>query len=181
MDLQDQRMQCLKMAFDLHGNPDTVLAAAQRMLDFVTGSSSQTSATEDTTAPIASEFVAPAAVAAVVVADAMIDDAPAAALVAAEASVADPIAACGTALVMPEGGNLEDAVTADVAAVEAVAEATEAAAMDASVAEAPSAEPEAIAADGMVEIADDMAVEAAPVAEAETIEAEAAEIVEVVG
>ena len=34
MDLHEQRMQCLKMAFDLGGKPEAVLSAAQQLLDF---------------------------------------------------------------------------------------------------------------------------------------------------
>ena len=36
MDLQEHRMQCLRMAFELGGKPDAVIAAAQKMVDFVT-------------------------------------------------------------------------------------------------------------------------------------------------
>ena len=37
MDLQDTRMQCLRMAAELSGKVDAVIAAAQRMFDFVKG------------------------------------------------------------------------------------------------------------------------------------------------
>jgi hypothetical protein len=105
MDLHDQRMQCLKMAFELGGKPDAVLTAAQQLLDFVTGPNQPD------------------------VADAaglLIDQAPGTAPIDA---VPDPIAACGTALLLPEGGELADAMpTADVSviAAESVAAALEA-------------------------------------------------------
>ena len=101
MDLHEQRMQCLKMAFDLGGKPEAVLSAAQQLLDFVSGP-----------LPTIEETA---------VADEPVTDAP----VAAE-PVPDPIAACGTALVMQEGGELADAVaTGD--ALPLVAEPEEAA------------------------------------------------------
>ena len=37
MDLEDKRMQCLRMAVELGGNVDAVIAAAQRMFDFIKG------------------------------------------------------------------------------------------------------------------------------------------------
>lgn len=85
MELHEQRLQCLKMAFELGGKPDAVLSAAQQLFEFVTGSrgtstiemlEEQTNSTEKS------------------------DDVP-----------PDTIAACGTALVMQESGDLADAVT----------------------------------------------------------------------
>ena len=35
MDLQQQRMECLKMAFELGGKTDPIVGAAQQLLDFV--------------------------------------------------------------------------------------------------------------------------------------------------
>jgi hypothetical protein len=80
MDLHDQRMQCLKMAFELGGKPETVLSAAQQLLDFLSGPAAE----------VASPSIAEVR--------------------GAEETVPDPIAACGTALVMQEGGELADAV-----------------------------------------------------------------------
>lgn len=125
MDLQDQRMQCLKMAFELGGNPDAVLSAAQRMMDFIAGRGAEVAN------PLAD------ALPATVAADGATAEVPPAEPVDADHSGGseDAIAACGTALVMPEGGTLEDAVaavepTADVAPPEPVAEALADAASD---------------------------------------------------
>ena len=105
MDLQDQRMQCLKMAFELGGDTERVLAAAQRMLDFVAGTAQPAvtaaePASPEPTAEPASVMEARPEAPAEAVAEAVDAEA-----VAAEV-VADPIAACGTALVMPESGSL---------------------------------------------------------------------------
>lgn len=91
MDLHDQRMQCLKMAFELGGKPEAVLSAAQQLLDFLSGPAAE----------VASSSIAEVR--------------------GAEETVPDPIAACGTALVMQEGGELADAV-ATAEAPEAVVE-----------------------------------------------------------
>ena len=117
MDPQDQRMQCLKMAVELGGNTDTVMSAAQRMLEFVTGDfqpASQTSTTS--TVPVAATVPA---------VDAATPEPEVPTVIAAEpeaheAVVVDPISACGTALVMPEGGNLADAIPSPDAAPTAV-------------------------------------------------------------
>jgi hypothetical protein len=37
MDQQDLRLQCLKMAFELGGNTEAVISAAQRMFNFIAG------------------------------------------------------------------------------------------------------------------------------------------------
>ena len=100
MDLQEQRMQCLKMAFELGGKPEPILSAAQQLMDFITGK------------PQPEMLVAadpPAETVQVVM-----PEQEAAPEAAPEAVIADPIAACGTALVMPAGGELADAIpTAD--------------------------------------------------------------------
>lgn len=100
MDLHEQRMQCLKMAFDLGGKPEAVLSAAQQLLDFVTGPVPTVEAKNDAHEPVTEAPVA-------------------------EETVPDPIAACGTVLVMQEGGELADAVaTGDLLPAAAEAEET---------------------------------------------------------
>ena len=141
MDLQDQRMQCLKMAFELGGDTERVLTAAQRMLDFVAGAAQPAVTVAEPASPepaaepasvMEEKPEAPAAaVAETVVAEAVITEA-----VAADV-VADPIAACGTALVMPESGNLADALPSPET-VEAVADPAPAA--ETTVETAPAAE-----------------------------------------
>ena len=37
MDLQQQRMECLKMAFELGGKTDPIVGAAQQLFEFVAG------------------------------------------------------------------------------------------------------------------------------------------------
>jgi hypothetical protein len=101
MDLHEQRMQCLKMAFDLGGKPEAVLSAAQQLLDFLSGPVPTVETKADAEEPVTEALVA-------------------------EETVPDPIAACGTVLVMQEGGELADAVaTGDP--LPAAAEAEEAA------------------------------------------------------
>jgi hypothetical protein len=85
MDLHEQRMQCLKMAFDLGGKPEAVLSAAQQLLDFISGPLPTVQAQANVEEPVTEALVA-------------------------EETVPDPIAACGTVLVMQEGGELADAV-----------------------------------------------------------------------
>ena len=106
MDLQDKRMQCLRMAAELGGNVDAVMAAAQRMFDFVEGAEpaapAYSPATKSSPEPIA--VAEPQAEVATAQAGAIAEAA------TSEPLVADPIAACGTALVMPESGNLAEAV-----------------------------------------------------------------------
>lgn len=87
MDAQETRMQCLKMAMELGGKPDAILSAAEQILNFVTGAKP---ATND---PAIEKHVIEAPVVAV-----------------PEATIVDTIAACGTALEIPDGGNLADAV-----------------------------------------------------------------------
>jgi hypothetical protein len=85
MEQHDQRMECLRMAFELGGKAEPVVLAAQQLLDFVAGRPAVAESRAEP-AQSAAEQQEPAK---------PIDDA---------------IAACGTALVMPEGGGLEDAV-----------------------------------------------------------------------
>ena len=106
MDLQDTRMQCLRMAAELGGKVDAVIAAAQRMFNFVKGAEQAAPAE----APTANNSPEPIAVAEP---QAEVTTAQAGAIAEAATSeplIADPIAACGTALVMPESGNLAEAL-----------------------------------------------------------------------
>ncbi|KAI93319.1 hypothetical protein T281_17405 [Rhodomicrobium udaipurense JA643] len=124
MDLQDKRMQCLRMAAELGGNVDAVIAAAQRMFDFVRGTEPAAPAcspvTNGSPEPIA--VAEPQAEVATAQAGAIAEAA------TSEPAVADPIAACGTVLVLPESGNLAEAlpspeaVTAAEVRVEVAAE-----------------------------------------------------------
>ena len=41
MDLQQQRMECLKMAFELGGKTDPIVSAAQQLFEFVAGKQAQ--------------------------------------------------------------------------------------------------------------------------------------------
>jgi hypothetical protein len=138
MDLHEQRMQCLKMAFELGGKPESILSAAQQLIDFVNGNSRP-----EIAAVAVPEIVQPTI----------------AEPETASEPLPDPIAACGTALVMPESGELADAVpmvdTSAIAA-EPQAPAVEAAPADANLtppedaasspeASAPAMEPEAAA------------------------------------
>ena len=86
MEQHDRRMECLRMAFELGGKADPVVSAAQQLLDFVAGPPSAVQPAQVATTEGAAEEQESARPA---------DDA---------------IAACGTVLVMPEGGGLEDAV-----------------------------------------------------------------------
>lgn len=96
MQIQDHRMQCLRMAFDLGGNPDAVLAAAERLLQFATGPQPATVAIADNPTALPANADASAA----------------ATLVDTQPIVADPIAACGTAMLMTQSGDLADATPA---------------------------------------------------------------------
>jgi hypothetical protein len=106
MDQHDQRMECLRMAFELGGKAEPVVSAAQQLLDFVAGkpSAGESRAEPATAAPAAS---APEQ-----------QEPPAASASPAD----DAIAACGTVLVMPEGGGLEDAVQSVEPAAAAIEE-----------------------------------------------------------
>ncbi len=98
MDLQQQRMECLKMAFELRGNADPIVSAAQQLLEFVTGT--QASQATEVAAELATSPEAPT--------EERVAVTPPETLV--EAPSAEAIAACGTALVLPESGELADAV-----------------------------------------------------------------------
>ncbi|MGC2628337.1 MAG: hypothetical protein WA265_00060 [Rhodomicrobium sp.] len=116
MDLLDKRMQCLRMAAGLGGDVDAVMDAAQRMLNFVEGAEPASPAANSPPEPVAAaEPLAEVAAGA----GAIAETAP------FEPLAADPIAACGTALVMPESGSLTEAVlsTEAVPVAEAPAEA----------------------------------------------------------
>ena len=94
MDLQQQRMECLKMAFELGGKTDPIVGAAQQLLDFVAGKQAQPIVEEvakptPTLVPLAEEQAASTAPENV-----------------AETPSPDVIAACGTVLVLPESGDL---------------------------------------------------------------------------
>ena len=141
MQIQEHRMQCLRMAFELGGNPDTVLAAAERLLHFASG-------TQPATAAIADVSVDAPAVAAVGAAATLVDDQPTADepvhADAPAAVVADPIAACGTAMLMTQSGDLADATPAPelaaVAEAPPVTEHAEAAAFETAAEQDPVAE-----------------------------------------
>ena len=92
MDQQDQRMECLRMAIELGGKAEPIVSAAQQLLDFVSGTQHPAIAasTELVSVEAAEPRPGPA-------------DAP-------EAVATDAIAACGTALVMPEGVIYADAM-----------------------------------------------------------------------
>jgi hypothetical protein len=77
------------MAAELGGNVDAVIAAAQRMFDYVNAAEPAAIAAPDPQVEVAAPIAEIATVAAL---------------------VADPIAACGTILVIPESGSLGDAV-----------------------------------------------------------------------
>jgi len=98
MDLQQQRMECLKMAFELRGNTDPIVSAAQQLLEFVTGT--QESPASEAPAVLATSPQAPT--------EEQVAVTPPETTV--EAPSAEAIAACGTALVLPESGELADAV-----------------------------------------------------------------------
>jgi hypothetical protein len=95
MDLEELRLNCLRMAHELGGKSDAVISAANDLLTFVMNGPAADART------LAPEPAAP--------------DVP-----AAEPAVADRIAACGTALEMPESGDLAQAEP--VVEVEAAAE-----------------------------------------------------------
>ena len=100
MDLQQQRMECLKMAFELGGKTDPIVSAAQQLFEFVAGKQ-----TQPTTEAPAEPATAPTTSAEEPVANTAPEP-------AVEVPSADVIAACGTVLVLPEGGDLADAVPA---------------------------------------------------------------------
>ena len=100
MDMQEHRMQCLRMAFDLKGDHEAVLSAAEKLHAFVAGPQATTAAVETAAAvahePVVETVTAPTP-------EAHEDSQPV-------ATIADPIAACGTAMTMAPSGDLADAV-----------------------------------------------------------------------
>ncbi len=147
MDLEELRLNCLRMAFELGGKSEAVISAANDLLSFVTKGP-----TADTLAsalePATTEGGEPCEISAT----------------ADEPAVADRIAACGTALEMPVSGDLAqaepavevnaateavpapqaeatEAVPSEATAEEAAAIATSAAVDEATAAAAPTSEP----------------------------------------
>ena len=98
MDLRQQRMECLKIAFELRGNTDPIVSAAQQLFEFVTGTQASQS-TEVAAAPATNAEAPTEEQVAVTPPETPV-----------EAPSAEAIAACGTALVLPESGELADAV-----------------------------------------------------------------------
>ena len=98
MDLQQQRMECLKMAFELGGKTDPIVGAAQQLLDFVAGKQAQ---------PTTEQAAETTVTAVPLVVEQATSTAPEN---VAETPSADAIAACGTVLVLPESGELADAI-----------------------------------------------------------------------
>ena len=90
---QDHRMECLRMAFELGGKTEPIVSAARQLLDFLHGREEQSA--EANPEPTLTET--PAVETTVT-------------LEAAPPLAAEAIAACGTAMLIPEGGELADAV-----------------------------------------------------------------------
>jgi len=90
---QDHRMECLRMAFELGGKTEPIVSAARQLLDFLHGREEQLAEANPeptlTETPAAEATCTPE------------EEAPPA---------AEAIAACGTAMLIPEGGELADAV-----------------------------------------------------------------------
>ena len=100
MDEEELRLNCLRMAYELGGKTEAIISAAIDLMNFVTkGSSADARAAALEPAGAPNEVSPPAA----------------------EPVVTDRIAACGTALEMPEGGDLAHAEPA--VEVKAAAEA----------------------------------------------------------
>jgi hypothetical protein len=90
---QDHRMECLRMAFELGGKTEPIVSAARQLLDFLHGREEQLA--EANPEPTLAETLA-------VEATVTPETAPPVA--------SETIAACGTAMLIPEGGELADAV-----------------------------------------------------------------------
>lgn len=90
---QDHRMECLRMAFELGGKTEPIVSAARQLLDFLHGREEQSA--EANPEPTLTET--PAVETTVT-------------LEAAPPLATEAIAACGTAMLIPEGGELADAV-----------------------------------------------------------------------
>jgi hypothetical protein len=103
MDQEELRLNCLRMAYELGGKTDAIIAAANELMSFVTkgptadshASAPEAAATQEVPSEVTASAVEPAAT--------------------------DRIAACGTALEMPKSGDLAQAEPA--AEVMAAAEA----------------------------------------------------------
>lgn len=104
MDPHELRLNCLQMAYELGGKPEAIISAAHDLMSFVTNGH-----TEAVTASAPEEKVTDEASAEVTVA-------------APDQSPDDRIAACGTALEMPESGDLSEATSAGVDPFTSVAE-----------------------------------------------------------
>ena len=100
MDVQETRMQCLKLAMELSGKPEAVLSAAEQLLNFVTGGKPSAADLTTQSTPAAE---------------------PEAVEATPEPQIVDAIAACGTVLAIPDGGGLADAAVT----IDAPAEAAE--------------------------------------------------------
>jgi hypothetical protein len=106
MDLQEQRLNFLRMAYELGGKTEPIIAAANAMMNFVlTGASEAPAPALDGGLATHPEAETPAE--------------PHQSVEVEPVPAVDPIAACGTALVMPEGGDL---AAAEPAPAEPVAE-----------------------------------------------------------
>jgi hypothetical protein len=142
---QDQRMQCLRMAIELGGKTEPIVSAAQQLLDFVHGKERQEMKTSAEPAldetPAVEQASAPAETAAAV-------EQSVAPAETSEPIAADAIAACGTAMVMPESGDLADAVpsldAAEASPPAAAEPASQPEATTEQVAAAPAAEPASV-------------------------------------
>jgi hypothetical protein len=90
MDTPETRMHCLKMAMELGGKHEAVLSSAEQFLSFIVGPKPAVAMPER-----ASDVPVKAAA----------DEG-----ASVEATPVDAIASCGTAMTMPEGGDLAEAV-----------------------------------------------------------------------
>ena len=91
MDLEELRLNCLRMAYELGGKPEAIISAANDLMSFVT--KGPTAEARESAPELAATEEAPSEVS----------------TPAAEPAVTDRIAACGTALEMPESGDLAHA------------------------------------------------------------------------
>ena len=146
---QDHRMECLRMAFELGGKTEPIVSAARQLLDFLHGREEQLPEANPEQASTETPTV----------------EAPAT-LEASQPIAAEAIAACGTAMVIPEGGELADAMPNLEAAQEAPTEAAQP--------EAPAGEGETVSVEQEVSPADLSEASAAEVSEAISPPADAA-------
>ncbi len=121
MDLEELRLNRLRMAYELGGKPEAIISAANDLMSFVTkGPTAEARASAPEAAVTEESFCEVSAP-------------------AAEPGVSDRIAACGTALEMPENGDLaqaEPAVEVKAAEEPESAEAKEAVPSEATAEEA---------------------------------------------